>query len=81
VRATLDEPGVAGGAFRLRIDAPGRSLRIIERAVDIRSRVFQMPYGDQGIQPICQSKTIAARQPNKGNVTASKMAILSTNGG
>ena len=40
-----------------------------------------MPYGDQGIQPICQSKTIAARQPNKGNVTASKMAILSTNGG
>ena len=49
VRATLDEPRVVGGAFRLRIDAPGRSLRIIERAIDIRSRVFQMPYGDQGI--------------------------------
>jgi len=49
VRTTLDEPGVVGGAFRLRIDAPGRFLRIIERAVDIRSRLFQMPYGDQGI--------------------------------
>lgn len=49
VQTTLNEPGVVGGAFRLRIDAPGRSLRLVERAVGVRSRLLQMPYGDQGI--------------------------------
>jgi rSAM/selenodomain-associated transferase 2 len=49
VRSALAEPGVAGGAFRLRIDAPGWPFRLIEQAVAIRSRLFQMPYGDQGI--------------------------------
>ncbi len=47
--AAIQEPGVVGGAFRLHIDAPGLSLRAIERAVNIRSRLLQMPYGDQGI--------------------------------
>lgn len=49
VRSALAEHGVAGGAFRLRIDTPGWPLRIIEQAVALRSRLFQMPYGDQGI--------------------------------
>ena len=62
VRSALQEPGVGhrgeavvGGAFRLRIGAPGWPLRIIEQAVNIRSRVLQMPYGDQGI--FVQKKT------------------------
>jgi rSAM/selenodomain-associated transferase 2 len=37
------------GAFALKIDAPLKSLRLIERGVDWRSRFFQMPYGDQAI--------------------------------
>ncbi len=41
--------GVCAGAFRLRIDAPGGAFRMIERAVNWRSRLLQMPYGDQGI--------------------------------
>jgi rSAM/selenodomain-associated transferase 2 len=49
VRSTLSEPGAVAGAFHLRIDAPGWPMRAIERAVDIRSRLLQMPYGDQGI--------------------------------
>jgi rSAM/selenodomain-associated transferase 2 len=39
----------AAGAFTLKIDAPLRSLRLIERGVNWRSRFFQMPYGDQAI--------------------------------
>jgi len=35
------------GAFRLLIDAPQRSLRLIEWGVNFRSRHLQMPYGDQ----------------------------------
>lgn len=49
VRSTLSEPRTVAGAFHLRIDAPGWPMRAIERAVDIRSRLLQMPYGDQGI--------------------------------
>lgn len=45
----LDRPHVAAGAFRLRIDGPGRALRWIERGVQLRSRVLQMPYGDQAL--------------------------------
>lgn len=35
-------------AFRLAIAAPGLPFRLIERAANFRSRVFSMPYGDQG---------------------------------
>ncbi len=37
------------GAFALQIDAPLRSLQLIEWAVNWRSRFLQMPYGDQAI--------------------------------
>ncbi len=46
---TLAQPGVVGGAFELHIDAPNRSLRIIEWFVSIRSRWLSLPYGDQGL--------------------------------
>lgn len=42
-------PEVAGGAFRLRIDAPGRAFRLVESVVALRCHVFRLPYGDQGI--------------------------------
>lgn len=48
VREVLSRPGVSAGAFRLRIDAPSRSLRVIERLVSLRSRLGS-PYGDQAI--------------------------------
>lgn len=40
---------VACGAFPLRIDAKGVALRTIEAGVAFRSRIFQMPYGDQAL--------------------------------
>jgi rSAM/selenodomain-associated transferase 2 len=55
VRATLKPPkpgcrkSPVAGAFALQIDAPLRSLRLIERGVNWRSRFLQMPYGDQAI--------------------------------
>ena len=49
VRRVLGRPGVVAGAFRLRIDAPGRSLRLIERVANLRARHLGMPYGDQAI--------------------------------
>lgn len=49
IRQTLAQPGVVAGAFRLAIDGPGRGLRWVEWGVNLRSRLLQMPYGDQGI--------------------------------
>ena len=49
VRRALRLPGVVAGAFRLRTDSTQASLRLVEWAVQWRSRVLRMPYGDQAI--------------------------------
>lgn len=36
-------------AFRLRVDAPGPALRLVEALVTLRSRWRRLPYGDQGL--------------------------------
>lgn len=43
------QKAVVAGAFKLRINAPLLSLRLIEFGVNWRSRWLQMPYGDQAI--------------------------------
>ena len=45
----IKKPGVIAGAFALGIDGSEFGFRIIEMLANFRSRVFQMPYGDQGI--------------------------------
>ncbi len=49
VLRSLAQPGIAAGAFELRIDAPNPALRFIERMANWRSRCLRTPYGDQGI--------------------------------
>jgi len=41
--------GADWGAFRLGIDATSPSYRLIERFVDLRCTLFELPYGDQAI--------------------------------
>lgn len=45
----LEDPAVVGGAFRLAIDSTRPSLRIVEIAANLRTRLTGIPYGDQGI--------------------------------
>jgi rSAM/selenodomain-associated transferase 2 len=45
---SVNQPPIAG-AFRLGIEATQVSLRWVERGVNWRSQICQMPYGDQGI--------------------------------
>lgn len=47
VRAALATPEVVGGAFRLKIGAPGAAYRAIEKMANLRARWARMPYGDQ----------------------------------
>ena len=49
VRDTLNQPDVIAGAFRLGLDVHSRSLGLLKRLVNWRSRRFQLPYGDQAL--------------------------------
>lgn len=39
----------AGGFFKLKFDQPSLSISIVEFFANLRSRLFQLPYGDQAI--------------------------------
>lgn len=49
VRQTLQNPSTVAGAFELRINADLTGVGMIEKMVNVRSRFFSMPYGDQAI--------------------------------
>jgi rSAM/selenodomain-associated transferase 2 len=90
---TLQQPGVAAGAFELRIDAHGAVLRFIEYVANRRSRYLKMPYGDQAIfmlsevfhqmggfpdMPIMEDFELIRRLQRKGDVvTVSEPVVTS----
>ncbi len=49
IGARLLDPGVAGGAFRLRFAERSPGLRVIEWGARFRARCLRLPYGDQAI--------------------------------
>ena len=49
IRRILADPEVAGGAFCFRIAGGRWSYRLIERAVNLRTRWLSLPYGDQAL--------------------------------
>jgi rSAM/selenodomain-associated transferase 2 len=49
IRTALQQPLTTAGAFALRINAPQPGLRLVEWGVKLRSKWFNMPYGDQAI--------------------------------
>ncbi len=49
VRRILNLPGTSAGAFSLGLAGDHPGLRLIEKLAAFRSRVFQMPYGDQAL--------------------------------
>ena len=49
IRHVMRDTQIAGGAMKMRIDSDKRSLRWIAMTVNLRTRWFGLPYGDQGI--------------------------------
>ena len=47
--SALDNPSTIAGAFRFKTDSSNLAIRIIEWGTNLRSRVLQWPYGDQGL--------------------------------
>jgi hypothetical protein len=85
----LARPDAAAGAFRLRIDGGGFIYRMIEAVANGRSRLLQMPYGDQGLLvrksifedagtfpalPIMEDFEFVRRLRRKGRIALSPLA-------
>lgn len=49
IRDAIQDPRVAGGAFRLRFQSRRPVYRMLEWAVALRSRLGRLPYGDQAL--------------------------------
>ena len=49
VQRSLREPSRVGGAFRLRLDASEKALRVVELFARLRVALMGLPYGDQAI--------------------------------
>ncbi len=49
IRDTITKPDCGAGAFSLKIDSTRLSLSLVTYCANLRSRLLQMPYGDQGI--------------------------------
>ena len=83
VREALNQPGISAGAFKLAIDGKSFGLRIIEWLANFRSKILQMPYGDQGffvtkdmffsvgafpLQPIMEDFELVRRLKKRGEI-------------
>ena len=49
IRHTMKRPDCEAGAFSLKIDSARSGLSLVAYCANLRSRLLQMPYGDQGI--------------------------------
>ncbi len=49
VRRALDDPAVAGGAFRLKFEDEGPAIRVVEWGARIRGSWLGLPFGDQAL--------------------------------
>lgn len=49
IRGILRTPGTSAGAFRFALAGELRSAPLVEKMVNLRCRLFQTPYGDQGL--------------------------------
>lgn len=93
VRQALQNPATIAGAFELRIDAQLWGLRLVEKMVNVRSRLLSMPYGDQAIflkasvfheiggfpdLPIMEDFELMLRLRNQGRITIVPAPVLTS---
>ncbi len=93
IPAILRPPGVIAGAFRLTIDLPGRGVRLVERAANMRSTLLRMPYGDQALflyrqqfiavggypeEPILEDLLLVKRLNGLGRIVISPSSVITS---
>jgi rSAM/selenodomain-associated transferase 2 len=91
IPAILEQPTVIAGAFELKIEADLPGIRVVEWGTNLRSRLFQLPYGDQGIflkrktfeaiggfpeQPIMEDFELMQRLKQKGKIAIASEKVI-----
>jgi len=93
IGATLNQSGVAAGAFRLKINSRAAGIRIIEGTANLRSRFLRLPYGDQALfmkkslfeeiggfpdLPIMEDFILVRRLKRKGKIVMLPAAVVTS---
>ncbi len=96
IRAILEKPlekPIVAGAFKLKIDGKGWGLRLVEWGVNVRSQLFQMPYGDQAIfikseqfyklggfsdLPIMEDFELTLRLKAQGKIAIASLSVITS---
>lgn len=93
IKNILSQPKVIAGAFQLAIEGEAKSLRLIETMVNIRSRFFALPYGDQALfikrevfeslggfaeLPIMEDFELVGRLKSQGKIEIAPSAVLTS---
>lgn len=93
VQDTLARPGVSAGAFRMRLEGPERSFRLIEWMINLRACVWKRPFGDQALfmraktfhkvggfpdYPILEDYEIVRRLKRVGKIQIARASVLTS---
>lgn len=93
IKETLSRPKTVAGAFELAIDDQQKSLRLVERMVNLRSRFCSLPYGDRAIflkasifreiggfpiLPIMEDFEFILRLKKKGKITIAPAKVITS---
>ena len=93
ISKALENTDIVGGAFRLKIDSHSLFLKFIATMANMRSSLFGLPYGDQGIFvrreifnkmggyqdfPLMEDVEFIQRLKREGRITLLDMAITTS---
>ncbi len=93
LRRTLDNPATVAGAFRFQTAATTAGMRIVAWGTNIRSSLFQWPYGDQGLflekrvfeelggfadMPIMEDFELVRRLRRRGRIVTAPEAVITS---
>jgi len=93
IRRTLNDPTTVAGAFQFQTDRINVGMRIIEWGTNMRSSLFQWPYGDQGIflekrvfdelggfldMPIMEDFELVRRLRRRGRIVTVPEAVITS---
>ena len=93
IRQIFDNGIFVGGAFQIRLLSDKFPYRLIEMGINFRSKVFKLPYGDQGLfvkrsifeklggfreMPVCEDLDFICRLKKCGKITILNDRIFSS---
>ncbi|WP_339138739.1 MAG: TIGR04283 family arsenosugar biosynthesis glycosyltransferase [Candidatus Electrothrix sp. GW3-4] len=93
IRSSLQGNKVVAGAFRLKIKGKGFGFRLIEAGVQLRSKIFTLPYGDQALfmrrktycaaggfpqQPIMEDVALVRRLKKLGRIVLAQTHVTTS---